>query len=198
MKYNLAGLESPSSRLIYLSLLLCTLPSSTIDTDKSFCSYSFVICYVWKFRSITNLALFLDLPIFFVLWFVFTILHGRGSASVYYAERKLKNKKWGEAWERDYYQQLIIPLASFPGPAQLSVACMQYGKSDGKLGGAWERAPGPVKLHNNSPLPTHTLTRTHCRTEGVWYPSWAGNSLQSQVRTASSSHVHQWCWEQEI
>ena len=62
-------------------------------------------------------------------------------------------------------QQLIIPLASFPGPARLSVACMQYGKSDGKLGGAWEQyyyplIPGPVKLHNNSPLPTHTLTHT--------------------------------------
>ena len=35
-------------------------------------------------------------------------------------------------------------VASLPGPAQLFVACMQYGKawstnSDRKLGGAWER-----------------------------------------------------------
>ena len=39
--------------------------------------------------------------------------------------------------ERKYDAYKVI-LASFPGPAQLSVAYMYRTVSDGKLGGAWE------------------------------------------------------------
>ena len=45
----------------------------------------------------------------------------------------------------------VADLASYPGPAQLSVACSTG--SDGKLGGA--RVRGKLDLHNT----THTHTR---------------------------------------
>ena len=55
----------------------------------------------------TNLiALFPGLPHFFVVRFVFSIKHGSGT--VYYTERKPKNKKMGEAWERGYKSNIAF------------------------------------------------------------------------------------------
>jgi len=50
----------------------------------------------------------------------------RSSASVYYTERKLKNKKTGEAWERGYgYVVCFITYNSGNRAPQVLVACEQ-------------------------------------------------------------------------
>ena len=50
-----------------------------------------------KLQKLVNISLAPRPPLFFVLQFAFSIIHGSGSssASVYYTEWKPKNKKWG-------------------------------------------------------------------------------------------------------
>ena len=51
-------------------------------------------------------------PLFLAVRFVFNNYSGHSSASVYYTERKPKQKT-GEAWERGYVLCVPLPVSAF-------------------------------------------------------------------------------------